>query len=117
MGVTLARSRGGRRATCTTLRAARPPPTATVLSPVRHQSRQRPVDDTFAREFRRGSVLFGGLFGKVAWRSLCSARGIALARRGLVISGASRGRLGSIKELFRLHGESIGDVGLSGESL
>ena len=36
---------------------------------------------------------------------------------GLVISGASHGRLGSIKELFRLHGESIGDVGLPGESL
>ena len=66
------RSRGGRRATCITHHAARPPPTATVPSLVRHQSRQRPVGDTFARGFRRGSVLFGGLFGRVAWRSFAA---------------------------------------------
>jgi hypothetical protein len=89
----------------------------TDCSLARQLSRQRPVRDTFARGFRRGSVLFGGLFGRVAWRSLGSARSIALAWRGFVISGAPHGRLGRIKELFRLHGEPIGDVGLPGESL
>ena len=66
------RSRDGRRATCITHHAARPLPTATAPSLVRRQSRQRPVGDTFARGFRRGSVLFGGLFGRVAWRSFAA---------------------------------------------